>query len=189
MRQATNRFAQAGRPLRLMFQDEARFGRITIPRRCWAPQGCRPVVPCQLVREYTFVYAAVSPHDGAMVSLILPEVGTSFMSYFLSEISSRYADENIILVMDRAGWHIAKALTVPPNIRLIWLPPYSPECNPVEHLWDEIREKWFANRLFHSLDTVEDTLVAALRHLENNPSKIKLHCGFPWIVNIPMIAI
>jgi transposase len=188
VRHVAKGFAQSGRPLRLMFQDEARFGRITIPRRCWAPKGCRPVVPCQLVREYTFVYAAVSPHDGAMVSLILPEVRTPFMSYFLTEISTRYDRENILLVMDRAGWHIAKGLTIPQNIRLIWLPPYSPECNPVEHLWDEIREKWFANRLFNSLDAVEDTLVSALLHLENHPSKVKLQCAFPWIVNIPLIA-
>jgi transposase len=151
-------------------------------------QRLRPVVSCQLVREYTFVYAAVSPHDGAMASLILPDVGTPFMSYFLTELSSRYADENILLVMDRAGWHIANGLTIRQNIRLIWLPPYSPECNPVEHLWDEIREKWFANRLFNSIDAVENTLITALPNLENNPAKVKLNCAFQWIINIPMNA-
>ena len=178
----------AGRPVRLMFQDEARFGRMNIPRRCWAPQGFRPTVPCQLVREYTFVFAAVSPDDGALVSLLLPEVGTAFMSYFLAEVSRRYARENIIMVMDRAGWHIARSLIVPDNIRFIWLPPYSPECNPVEHLWDEVREKWFGNRVFLTLDAVENTLVDAMTHLENNPRKVKQCCAFPWAVNISLNA-
>lgn len=162
-----------------MFQDEGRFGRMNIPRRCWAPRGCRPTVPCQLVREYTFVYAAVCPDDGALVSLLLPEVGTLFMSYFLSEVGRRYPRENILMAMDRAGWHIARHLVIPDNIRLLWLPPYSPECNPTEHLWDDIRENWFGNRVFLSLDAVEDTLVDALRHLENNPQRVKQSCAFP----------
>jgi len=171
-----------------MFQDEARFGRMNIPRRCWAPHGCRPTVPCQLVREYTFLFAAVCPDDGALVSLLLPEVGTPFMSYFLSEVSRRYPRENILMVMDRAGWHIARSLIVPDNIRFIWLPPYSPECNPVEHLWDEVREKWFGNRVFLSLDAVENTLVDAMVHLENNPEQVKQSCAFPWAVNISLNA-
>jgi hypothetical protein len=71
------------KPVRLMFQDEARFGRINDPRRCWAPSGIRPEVPCQIVREYTYVYAAASPHDGTLDSLVLPEVNGEMMSIFL----------------------------------------------------------------------------------------------------------
>jgi transposase len=141
-----------------------------------------------LVREYTFVYAAVCPDDGTLVSLLLPEVGTPFMSYFLAEVSRRYPRENILMVMDRAGWHIARRLIVPDNIRFIWLPPYSPECNPTEHLWDEVREKSFGNRVFLSLDAVEATLVDALVHLENDPQRVKQCCAFPWAINIPLNA-
>jgi len=65
---------EAGVRLRLMLQDEGRFGRISMLRRCWAPRGVRPCVPSQIVREYTYAYAAVSPHDGTMESLILPEL-------------------------------------------------------------------------------------------------------------------
>jgi len=171
-----------------MFQDEGRFGRINEPRRCWAPQGVRPEVRVQLVREYTFAYVAVSPHDGVMDSLILPEVNAPTMSIFLAEVAHRHPDEFILMVMDQAGWHRAKELDIPQNMGLIWLPPYSPQCNPVENIWDEIREKWFPNLVFDSLDAVEDTLVAALVTLENDHSRIKKLTSFKWIVSVSLIA-
>jgi hypothetical protein len=101
-----------------MFQDEARFGRISDPRRCWAPEGIRPNVAAQIVREYTYVYAAVSPHDGVLDSLILPEVSTKAMSVFLTEISARHPEEFILMVLDGASWHRSETLIVPENIRM-----------------------------------------------------------------------
>ena len=62
----------SGLPVRVMFEDEARFGRISDPRRCWAPAGVRPEVNTQVVREYEYAFAAVSPHDGALDTLVLP---------------------------------------------------------------------------------------------------------------------
>lgn len=177
-----------GRPVRLMFADEARVGRCQDPRRCWAPPGVRPRVASQCVREYTYAYAAVSPHDGAMVSLVLPVARTAAMSLFLAEVARRYPAEVILLVVDGAGWHWATALVVPANIRLIAQPPHSPELNPVEHLWEELREKWFANAVFASLDAVEDRLVEALATLERDPARIASLAGFEWITAIPMNA-
>jgi transposase len=167
-----------------MFQDEGRFGRICDPRNCWAPGGVRPDAPMQFVREYTYAFAAVSPLDGTLDSLILPEVNTHTMSLFLSEVSSRHPGDFILMFMDRAGWHRSGDLAVPDNIKLEWLPPYSPQCNPVEHIWDEIREKWFANRVFKSLDAVETVLCNALRSLENNTSIVAGLTGFDWIVSL-----
>ena len=135
-----------GRPVRLMFEDEARFGRCQDPRRCWAPPGVRPRVASQFVREFSYAYAALSPHDGALVSLVLPVARTDAMTLFLAELARRHPDERVLLVLDGAGWHWAKALVVPANVRLIAQPAHSPELNPVEHLWEEVREKWFANR-------------------------------------------
>ena len=86
----------SNKPLRAMFQDEAGFGRINKPKRCWCPKGCRPAVPCQHIREYTYAYSAVSPHDGAMVSLILPKTNSVCMSIFLEEVSRRFPDEYIL---------------------------------------------------------------------------------------------
>ncbi len=124
-----------------MFQDEARFGRISDLRHCWTPKGIRPNVAAQIVREYTYVYAAISPHDGVLDSLILPEVSTKAMSVFLTEISARHPEEFILMVLDGTSWHRSETLIVPENMRLVTLPPYSPQLNPVEHLWEEIREK------------------------------------------------
>ena len=141
-----------------------------------------------MVRESTFAFAAVSPHEGTLDSLILPEVNTEMMSLFWAEVSARHAEEFIMMVMDQAGWHIAKRLTIPENMRLLWLPPYSPQCNPVEHVWDEIREKWFSNKVFESLDAVEHTLLEALGTLENDQKRMLGLTGFDWIISIPLNA-
>ena len=171
-----------------MFQDEGRFGRISTPRRCWAPRGMRPDVPSQIVREYTYAYVAVSPHDGAMDSLILPQVSELAMSIFLREVSERHPDEFILMVMDGAGWHKAKALKVPENMALIFLPPYSPELNPVEHVWESIRENGFRNKAFSSIEAVEDQLMRSLAALERDPASVASMTGFPWIIGINLNA-
>jgi transposase len=181
--QEAKRQGQRGRHLRLMFQDEARFGRINDPRRCWAPKGVRPQVGLQIVREYTYAFGAVSPHDGILDSLVLPVVTAEAMSIFLEEVARRHSEEFILMFLDGAGWHRANDLAVPGNMRLEALPPYSPQLNPVEHIWDEIREKWFANEVFDSLDAVEDRLVEALIALENNRELVASTTGFDWIIN------
>lgn len=167
-----------------MFQDEGRFGRINDSRRCWAPKGCRPIVGRQVVRESSYAFAAVSPADGVMDSLILPEVSAVTMSLFLAEVSQRHPDDAIIMCLDGAGWHRAGELTVPANMRLLLLPPYSPELNPVEDIWDDLREKWFANRVFQSMDAVEDRLEAALLDMERRPDRVLSITGFPWIISV-----
>jgi hypothetical protein len=148
----------------------------------------RPNVPCQMVREYTYAYVAVSPHDGVMDSLVLPEVNAQAMSLFLGEVSSRHSDEFILMVMDGAGWHKAKELKVPENMHLIFLPAYSPQLNPVEHVWENIRENWFRNEVFASIDAVENQLVKALSDLENHPAEVASLTGFSWIIDITLNA-
>lgn len=171
-----------------MFQDEARFGRMNIPRRCWAPKGMRPTVCTQLVREFTYAYAAVAPHDGVMESLVLPVVNAEAMSIFLKEVADRHHDEYILMFLDGATWHTAADLVVPPNIRLLPLPPRSPQLNPVENIWDEFREKWFANTMFDSLDSVEDRMVEGLVSFEQNPDLVASITGFNWIIDVHTIA-
>ena len=138
------------RPVLIMAQDEGCFGRISRAKRCWAPPGVRPHVPAQGVLSYTYVYAAVAPVLGQMVSLILPGVSTAMMNLFLELVSQTFMEHFIIMQVDQAGWHSAKDLVIPENIRLILQPAYSSELNPVEHIWDELREKYFHNRIFSS---------------------------------------
>jgi transposase len=171
-----------------MFEDEARFGRISDPRRCWAPPGVRPEVNTQIVREYEYAFAAVSPHDGTLDTLVLPSVNAEAMSVFLSEVSQRHPNEWILMVLDGAGWHRAKRLQVPANMQLIPLPPWSPQLNSVEHVWDEVREKWFANRVFASMEAVENQLVTALATLEADAPQVASLTGFDWIESIPLNA-
>jgi transposase len=92
------------------------------------------------------------------------------------------------MVLDGAGWHKARRLLVPANMRLLSLPPWSPQLNPVEHLWDEVREKWFANRVFNSLSAVEEQLLTALKTLEEDATRVASLTGFDWIKSIPLNA-
>lgn len=167
----------------MMFMDEARFGRISDTRYCWCPKPFRPVCYSMVSHEYTYAYATVSVTDGKVDSLILPHVNGDCMQIFLDEISVRYPDNRMIMVLDGAGWHRNESLIVPDNIQLLKLPPYSPELNPVEHLWDDLREKSFHNVVFNSIDALEDHLEEALRNMENDQDRIRSIVAWPWIIN------
>tara|TARA_B100000315_G_C14507115_1_gene555140 strand:+ start:735 stop:1253 length:519 start_codon:yes stop_codon:yes gene_type:complete len=167
-----------------MAQDEGRFGRISRPVRCWAPLPLRPVVGSQIVREYVYAYTAVCPENGKMSSLILPYANTDMMNIFLKQVSDDFDDYFIIMQVDGASWHRSKKLNIPENIRLIQQPSYSPELNPVEHIWDDIREKEFSNRLFDSIESVIDCLCIGINRLSNSPEYLKSLTGFPHITSI-----
>ena len=108
------------RPLRVMYQDEARFGRISDTRYCWAKKPTRPEVKGMLIYQYTYAYAAVSPQDGRMDSLVLPEVSGRCMQLFLDEVARRYPDDNIVMIVDGAGWHKSNDLKLPETLIPRW---------------------------------------------------------------------
>ena len=145
-----------------MFADEARLGRINRPRPCWAPIGTRPEVAAQLIREYIYLYGAVSPKDGTCVYLIMPTSNTACFQAFLDVLARKFARQDILLVLDGAPNHRCSDLALPDNISLLFLPPYSPELNPKENLWDEIREKIFKNYALKSIDAVRTKLKHAI---------------------------
>lgn len=136
-----------------------------------------------VTQENTYVYSTVRVADGQMDSLVLPWVNTACMQIFLDEVSSRYPDERLIMVMDGAGWHKSKLLEVPSNMRIIVLPPYSPELNPVENIWEELREKYFHNRVFSSILALEDHLVESLLAMEADTARVRSIVAWPWIIN------
>jgi transposase len=166
-----------------MFQDEARFGRITDPKRCWAPKGIRPIVKKQFIRQYTYLFGAFSPLDGENDLIILPATSLKTMSIFLEILSDRHKDELILLFCDKASFHGKKGLKIPENIIIEHIPSCSPELNPSENMWDEIREKYFGNVVFKSLDGVEDKLVEAALFYEANPQIIESITGWDCIIN------
>jgi hypothetical protein len=172
----------------VFFEDEARFGRINNISRCWVPQGKRAVVKEQIIREHTYAFSAVCPFAGESYSLITPVCNTAAMNELLRGLSITYADDEILMFADSAGWHKSKELERPANIHLELLPPYSPELNPTEHLWDYIREqKGFNNHVFDSMQQLEDHLETILKDLHQQPEKdyLKSLCTFDWMINPP----
>ena len=153
-----------------MFQDEARFGRINDPKRCWSPATARPAVGKQIIREYTYAYGAVSPRDGAAA-----------MNLFLKEVGQRHEGEFILMIQDGAPRHSPGALDIPENMMIQTLPPYSPELNPTENIWDDMREKFFANVVFKSMEAVENKLSEACIHYETHPDTAQPITAFKWI--------
>lgn len=141
-----------------MFQDEAGFGRINKPKYCWCKKGFRPSVPCHHIREYRYAYGAVEPMTGENFFLIMPYCNTECMNLFLQELSKAYSQDVIILVCDGARWHKSNSLKIPENIELAFIPPYTPEMNPIEQIWEEVREKGFRNESFQTLAKVVDRL-------------------------------
>jgi transposase len=166
-----------------MFADEARFGRINRIRPCWAPLGTRPAVAAQLIRQYIYLYGAVSPKDGTCVYLIMPTSNTASFQAFLQVLARRFVRQDILLVLDGAPNHRCGDLNIPRSITLLYLPPYSPELNPKENIWDEIREKIFKNYALKSMDAVRVKLQRAILYLERNPKLVRSITSFPYIVN------
>ena len=166
-------------PVVVFFEDEARFGRISREMACWVKADVIPSVARQMIREYIYTYTALSPQTGDCYSIISPYCNTEAMNEFLQQLSSYYSQYRIIIILDKAGWHISQTLKIADNIKLIHLNPYSPELNPVELLWREIRRKYFHNKIFATLDEVENTLQQALVSYHKNKHEVrKLSKGF-----------
>ena len=170
--------------MRILFADEARFGRINRPRPCWAPIGIRPEATSQLIREYIYLYGAVSPKDEICVYPVMPRSDTACFQVFLNALSRKFARQDILLVLDGAPNHRGSDLLLPNNISLLFLPPYSPELNPKENLWGEIREKIFKNYALKSIDAVRAKLKQAILYIECNPETVSI-TSIPYILKSP----
>jgi hypothetical protein len=169
-----------GKRVRWFVQDEARVGQQGTLTRVWARTGSRPTAVRQTEYEWVYLWAAVEPASGASVAMITPTVNTTLMNTFLAGLSGTLAaDEHAVLVLDNAGWHVAKALAVPDNITLMFLPAYSPELNPVERLWAWLRSHQLANRVY--ADYGELLRETDRAWLTLTASIVKSVCACPWI--------
>jgi putative transposase len=163
-----------------MFEDEAGFGRINKPKYCWCRKGTRPSVPCHHIREYRYAYGAVEPLTGQSFFLILPYSDTACMNLFLAELSKSFINDTIILVLDGASWHRSRNLVVPENIKLFYLPPATPEMNPIEQIWAWLRRHGFRNEIFSTLDKVVDRLCDVICSMPD--SIVKSITARSWII-------
>ena len=124
---------------------------------------------------------AVCPARGAAVGLVLPFVSTEAMNAHLAEISRNVAvGAHAVLILDGAGWHGANALVVPDNLSLLTLPPYSPELNPVENIWQYLRANWLAISVFDSYDAIVDACCAAWNRFANDPKTVTSITSRAW---------
>jgi hypothetical protein len=163
----------AGTAIELWFQDEARVGqKNTLPRR-WARRGSRPSAPKDQRTASAYIFGAICPEKGKGAGLIMPRCDTSAMNEHLKEIS-RTVDPgaHAVLILDGAGWHIAHDLTVPDNITLLTLPACAPELNPVENVWQFLRDNWLGDRIFASYDDIVERCCDAWNRLVEQPWKI-----------------
>jgi len=172
---------QKNLPVRLIFQDEARFGRMSDPRACWAPAPKRPTVSLALIREFRYEYAAVSPWNGDLDYMTLEKMNTENMSRFLKQVSETHEQDFMVMVLDGAPSHKGKELEVPGNIALVFLPSYSPELNPAEQIWNVLRRDYFANRVFDSLSAATLQAEKGLANMTSNREALKSLTNWSWI--------
>lgn len=146
--------------------------------RVWARQGSIPTVLVQPGYKNFYLYSAVNHATGDHFTLFLPWVNTVMMQYFLDCFAGTLGQTQVILVVDGAGWHRAKDLQVPAEIQLYFLPPYSPELNPVERLWRWLRRHVGRNRWYRNESAQMDALEMALRALSKKAMRSLCHCNY-----------
>ena len=145
----------AGKPIEIWFQDEARIGQKNKITRRWARRGTRPSAPHDQRTRSTYIFGAICPARGTGAGLVLPRCNTAAMALHLAEISQTVTSgAHAVLLLDQAGWHLSAKLDIPDNITLLPLPPKSPELNPVENIWQYMRDNWLSNRIFRSYDDI-----------------------------------
>ena len=168
--------------IQLWCQDEARFGQKGTVCRVWAETGSRPRRVRQIGYRWLYLFGAVCPENGRTHGCLFPWANTDVMNRYLLDFSMLLAPNvHALLVMDGAGWHHPKALTVPENVTLLLLPPYSPELNPSELLWREMRQKKLSNRVFSDEDELWSAVEAAWLWLTAEPESCRHLSAFPWI--------
>jgi hypothetical protein len=172
-----------GERVELWFMDEARVGQKGGVTHVWYQKGVRPRGVRQQGFSSAYLFGAVCPERGEGVALVLPEVSTAAMDVFLAELARAVpAGTHAALVLDGAGWHVSEELVVPPNLTLIHPPPYSPELNPVERVWEYLRDRWLSHRvLAGGYEAVVDAACAAWNALLAEPGRLRSLTNFPWL--------
>jgi hypothetical protein len=166
----------------LWFEDEARIGQKGRVTHVWYQKGVRP----HGVREHRFasahLFGAVCPARDAGVALVLPDADTAAMNLFLAELSRTLKPTtHAVVMLDRAGWHVAGDLVVPTNLTLLHLPSKSPELNPVEKVWQFLRDRHLSHRVLADYAAIVDAACQAWNALIAEPGRIRSLTSFPWL--------
>lgn len=171
--------------IEIWFQDGARVGQRGTLTRLWAAKGSRPRAVRQQQFQAAYVFGAVCPTGGKAAALVMPKANSDSMQHPLDLISTAITPgKHGVLVADRAAWHMAGKLRIPGNLSILPLPPYSPELNPVEQVWQQLRQSDWANRCFADYDQVVDVCCSAWNRFASQPDTIRSLCTRQWAVLI-----
>ena len=159
--------------MEIWFQDEMRLGQKNGIVRRWARRGTRPRQPADQRYESAYLFGAICPSRGTGAALAMPYADTEAMQLHLEEISRAVArGSHAVLLLDRAGWHTTGNLLVPKNVTLIFLPSRAPELNPVENIWQYLRQTWLSARVFDTYEAVVEAACEAWNKLLAQPATI-----------------
>jgi transposase len=160
------------RPVRIWVQDEGRFGLHGFTRRVWTLPGIKPVVPTQQRYEWFYAFAALECTQGGMEVAYWDGVELPVTLKFLEQIAASQPEAQHVVIYDGAGFHPKPGVhTLPEHVHVIQLPPYSPELNPVENLWDVLRDE-VCNQAFDKLVDLQERVTTALQTYRQQTNKV-----------------
>jgi transposase len=162
-------------------QDESRFGLFTRNGRALTAKGVKPICTYQNIFKSTYVFGAFSPMNGDSLVMELPYCNGDNFQIFLNELSNKNAEEFKVIVLDNGRFHKGKSLIIPKNIALIFLPPYSPELNPAELVWLNMKRKT-TNIIYKTMDELKLKINEIVKELITEEF-IKNLCGFDYFLN------
>lgn len=164
------------------FQDEARFGQQNTTTRIWATKGTRPRAVRQQQFESAYLYGAVCPATGATEAIIAPHANSEYMWEHVKLISeATESGRHALVIMDGAGWHQQGLTEDFDNLSILKLPPYSPELNPIEQVWQWLRQNELANRCFSGYDDIVEQCSIAWNRFIAEPERVIQLCSRRWI--------
>jgi hypothetical protein len=171
--------------IRYFVQDESRFGLKTIEGRRITLKGVKPIGELQWQFKAFWLYGAVEPLTGDSFFWQFSHVDTECYQQFLNEFAACHRDTLNIIQVDNGLFHKAKKLQIPENIILLFQPPYSPELNPIERVWEYLKEdlKW---ELFENLDNLRSKVAQVLAQL--TPEIVASLTGYDYILNALSVA-
>lgn len=165
---------------RVWTQDESRFGLITVPRRRLTLRGIKPLAPSQHELEWSSLYGCVEPATGDSFFLALPALDGELFQLFLEQFAQTDPDALPLIVLDNGPAHIAQQVVLPTNVRLVFTPPYTPEVNPMERVWEDLDTR-IAGLTPATIDAFRDLLFVELRGY-SRPQLASL-TGYPFFKN------
>ena len=167
----------SSRPVKIFTSDESRFGLMTILRRRITQRGVKPKAAMQHAFDNTYLYGAVAPMSGESCFLELPRLDTTCFQIFIDHLARAFPATLNIVVLDNGSFHKAKKLKRPSNVRFVFTPPYTPEVNPIERVWEDFKAQ-LAGEVFDVLDALSDRLVTIIQ--STLPSKLSSLTSFPF---------